>query len=316
MHIEEMTRLFLDSRKRGTDGARKRCTEATISIYTRNLSIFQSFMLSGEAGNTVIEYKSLRRANILSLVDWIDAKIGERQWSKATALQFWRVLRSFFHWVDKDEDCQAENLRGMQRYLPVIGKTPRKEFIPMTQDLRDFRNAYNTDRSYGFRNYVAFSLMLDSGIRCGELCNLKLEDILEKESLIIVDGKTGRRAVPITDSTMKLLRAWLKRRNTTKMGQTSKFVFVSKYDERISVNGMGQSFRKMRKKFGLSAISPHSLRHAFGTFYMRNGGGLENLRSILGHSTYEMTKEYLHMAKVGGESAKKELEKVSVLKSL
>lgn len=312
MKLDFMYRLFADSRKRGTDGARKRCGDQTVSIYLRNFKVFDEFMVQ----QGIIDYENMRRAHILGLMDWIGAKEREGAWARATALQFWRSMRSFFKWVDLDEDCQAENLKSMGRFLPTIEKSPRKDYIPATVDLRKFKAAFQTRTPYGFRDYVVFCLLIETGIRNGEICNLKMEDLLMEQRLMIVDGKRGRRPVPLTEAIVKLMRAWLRIRATTVNGKDSPYLFVSKYDPQMTVNGVGQVFRKLRAKHDLGPISPHTLRHSFCTYYLQNGGSMERLRNITGHSSYDILKDYLHMAQVGGSGALDELEKVSVLKGL
>lgn len=312
MKLDFMYKLFLDSRRRGTDGARKRCGPETIGIYERNLKVFHEFMLS----QTILEYQNIRRGHILELVDWVRAKEERKAWAKATALQFWRCIKSFVRWVELDEECVAEGLRSMKKYLPVIQASPRKDYIPATSELRKFKAAFQTTTGYGYRDYVVFCTLIETGIRNGELCNLKVEDLLLEQRLMIVEGKTGRRPVPLTKALVLLMRSWIKRRMGVTMSKSSPYLFVGKYDPQMTVNGVGQVFRKLRAKHKLGPVSPHTLRHLFATHYLANGGGMERLRNITGHSSYEVLKGYLHMAQVGGEGALDELEKVSVLKGL
>lgn len=312
MQLDLMYKLFLDSRKRGTDGARKRCGAETIGIYQRNLKVFHEFMLS----QTILEYQNMKRLHILMLVDWVQEKESRQVWAKATALQFWRSIKSFFRWVELDEECQADGLRSMKKYLPVISASPRKEYIPATTELRKFKAAFQTTTGYGFRDYVVFCTLIETGIRNGELCNLKVEDLLLDQRLMIVEGKSGRRPVPVTKALVLLMRSWIKRRGSVTMSKNSPYLFISKYRPKMTVNGVGQVFRKLRAKHGLGPISPHTLRHSFATYYLQGGGGMERLRNITGHSSYEVLKGYLHLAQVGGDGALDELEKVSVLKGL
>jgi integrase len=67
---------------------------------------------------------------------------------------------------------------------------------------------------------------------------------------------------------------------------------------------------------GLGGVSAHTFRHAYATNYLRKGGNMENLRVNMGHSTYDMVRRYLDLARQGSKEALAELEMVSLLKQV
>lgn len=312
MTLKDTITLFLDSRKRGVTGARKKCSPATLKIYADNLKVFSDFMV--EQG--VVHYQEITRMQTVQFFDSLDEKQQKNEWSKATCLQILRSLKAFFRWVDLDEDMQEEGLKGMQKWLPVIEKTPRRTDIPQSTDIKAYREALNTSNIWDYRDYVASALLSDTGLRIGELCNLRVDHVLFNDQVLIVSGKTGVRQVAITKDMLKLLKGWMKRRVTCRTAQESPFVFVSKYRPQMDPNGFGQRFRKHCKKNSLPKISPHRVRHAFCTNYLRNGGDMEKLRLMTGHTTYTQLQGYIHLAKLGGKAQQEELEKVSLLKDV
>ena len=63
-----------------------------------------------------------------------------------------------------------------------------------------------------------------------------------------------------------------------------------------SFSGLPQLLTQNQKKKGFSRIYPHLLRHTFATNFVYNGGNLEVLRVLMGHSTINITQIYIHLA--------------------
>lgn len=316
MVLEEVLSLFLDSRRRGVDGARVKGRPATLLWYEKAITPFIRFL---QDHRSITQYQQIRRADLLAYYDWMETPEGKRKpWSAAMKSMALRGLRALFGWVQKDEDCKEAGLteRDLKKYLPTISKTPRKEYIPSLAEIRKFRNSFDTSNKWEYRNYAITCLMLDCGLRVGEVCNLTMEHTKLNDGMLLATGKTGSRVVPISSAMVRVLRSWMRLRETCKH-KNSEYTFIGKYSpEKLDPQHIAHCFILHRKKHNLGPITPHTMRHAFCTYYLRNGGSMERLRNITGHSSYEMLKEYLHLAQIGGEEAKQEMEKVSPLKHL
>jgi site-specific recombinase XerD len=314
--LNEMVRLFIDSRRRGTTGARRKCSSKTVKIYEDNLRVFENYLQTEVKDGGLTRYESIRRLHIVGFLDWLEKKESSGDWAKATALQILRTLRTFFRWVDLDEDCQLYELKGLQKYLPAIVKNPRRLDIPQLSDMRSFKNGFNTDDTWEYRDFVATGLMLSTGIRLGEVCNIKLNEVLFDQKLVVVIGKTGPRPISLSTDVLLLIKGWLKRRVNCRYAKDSEYLFVSKRASQMTVGSFGQSFRKHRIKKGLPRITAHTMRHLFATNWLNKGGDMEKLRLMTGHTSYEMLKDYLHVTKIGSKSMQKEVERVNLLKEL
>ncbi len=314
MILTELTALFLDSRRRGVTGAKSKSSPATMRIYQDNLRFFTRWLAETQS---ILAYKEIKRLHIVQLLDALDAKVASGEWRKPTALQILRTLKTYFRWIDLDEDCREAGLQGLQRYLPAIQRNPPREDIPAVKDVKFFKNSYDLTNKWQYRDYVATCLMLDTGLRIGEVCNLRIDHVILDQRIAIVTGKTGARPIPLSSHMVPILKAWLKKRVQCPQAKDSPFVFVSKYRPAMTPNGFAHSFEKHKVAIGISSpVSAHRMRHVFATNFLSKGGDLEKLKTVLGHKTYEMLQNYLHLSKIGSAEMQEQFRKVSILNDL
>jgi integrase/recombinase XerD len=317
--LSEMIMLFLNSRRRGTEGAKRKASKSTMDIYRRNLKEFANFL--SDAEDPVVNYTRLRSAHVTAFVDFLEEKAKREKWHTTkdglcpTVLQVLRTLKTFFLWVDRNEECRDAGLRsGLQRNLPAIPKNPRRQDIPEVKTLKAFKNAFNTDTKHGFRNYVVTTLLMDTGLRSGEVASLTLDAMKLNENTLLVSGKTGVRFVPVSSEMVRLLKAWLKKRTAYKTAANSPYVFPGKYGPQMTRDAIHKMYYKHRAKHGFVRVTAHTFRHAFVTNWLRKGGSLDRLKNITGHKTYEMLNGYVQEATASDPISLAQLEKVSMLK--
>ena len=71
-------------------------------------------------------------------------------------------------------------------------------------------------------------------------------------------------------------------------------LFVKDTKTTLSNTAIKQLFRKLKKRTGIPRLKAHLLRHTFATRYLDNGGDIYSLQQILGHTSLEMVKKYIH----------------------
>jgi integrase/recombinase XerC len=309
MLMQEALRLFIRSREMGirSTGARKKARPRTIEAYLWDLRHFLRFM--EERGISYWEH--LKRSDIIDFLAWLDT----RAWSDSSKMKVLRSLRALFRWVERDEDCQDEQLKTFHRLLPSIQQTKPPTVLPSAKEIKSFLSGLNTRTRSGHRDYVALSLMIDAGLRSGELRFLKLHHLHFEEGCILAprEGKTGERIVPISRAVARLLRGWLRRREKF---ASCDYVFLNHHGMQMGRYTLDHSFRKKWERLKISRLTPHMARHIFCTFYLKNGGDISKLKAITGHSSYQMLDHYVHLAEMGSREMREEQERVSPLKSV
>jgi integrase/recombinase XerC/integrase/recombinase XerD len=140
-------------------------------------------------------------------------------------------------------------------------------------------------------------ILLDSGLRIGELINLKMEDIHMDEGYLKVMGKGRReRIVPIGNNAQKVLQRYLFRFRPKPINPVTNNVFLSQSSKPLTGNSMKLMFTRLAKRSGVCRLHAHLCRHTFATRFLINGGDVFSLQQILGHSTLAMVSHYVNLA--------------------
>lgn len=201
-----------------------------------------------------------------------------------------RAVKAFYNFaIDK----QVINDCSRQLKLPKVHN--KEERILDDDEINKLFDSINSNTQTGLRNKCFITLMLDSGLRRGEIPRISFAELDLKTKTIIIKGKGGKqRIVPMGKISSMLLAEYVnKYRNGC--GRSDP-VFVDVDNLRCTDNLVKQIFKRLKISSGISRLHPHLLRHTFATNYIADGGDLETLRLILGHANIQTTQRYLHLA--------------------
>jgi integrase len=155
------------------------------------------------------------------------------------------------------------------------------------------------------RDKLIVRLLADTGIRVGELLNLRPADFVREQGrcFVRVRGKTGGRVVGIESALYRRVRAYADGGRPGQGGDaTPLFVAVPHSGRRagspLTPNGVGQVLRELRHRAGLrKRVYPHLLRHSYATDFYRATKDAVGLKAILGHKSLAMIERvYVHLA--------------------
>src|SRR5438445_11721568 len=133
------------------------------------------------------------------------------------------------------------------------------------------------------------SVALHSGMRLGEILNLRWYDLDFSSGFILVrDSKNGEsRHVPMDATLSALFRAYPHRLGTD-------LVFSSSRGGRIVDVRTG--FLNSCKRAELTDLHFHDLSHTFASQFVMAGGDLYILKELLGHKSPAMAARYAHVS--------------------
>lgn len=185
-----------------------------------------------------------------------------------------RALDTFFGWV--------EPRYGIPNLCKDLPKPAGKEAVRRVLTQGELDQLVATANP---RDRVQVALVMDTGMRVGELGNLTPQEV--GPEWITVHGKSGARHIPISpdvrDAVLDLVVdgvIWRGRRGP------------------LTLEGLKCNMRKLfvRADIGGSKNGFHCLRHTYATWFLRDGGRVPQLQRILGHRNLETTMRYAHLA--------------------
>ncbi|HEX2348888.1 MAG TPA: tyrosine-type recombinase/integrase [Ktedonobacterales bacterium] len=183
--------------------------------------------------------------------------------------------------------------------------TQKTQPILMAEEIGDIVVSLNPRTETGARDQALFLLLLDTGMRAGEVCGLRLQDTHLDEGYAIVLGK-GRKQRPVKIGARagKAVRFYLLHwRRPTLPHEEHVFLtcrgvsnagdaFASAGGEPLTVNALDQIFRRIGRQAGVERLHPHLLRHTFACMHLLRYRDPFGLKSLLGHTTLQMTNHY------------------------
>lgn len=261
-------------------------SKRTLIWYNENLSAFFNWL--GENKNvdslTVDNYKSY-----CTFLQHDYVKRNEQPLKSSSINSRVRAVKAFYNY------CIEEDLLPDFSKKLKATKIRKTEKLPLDDDEIHTLVSVFGDSALEERNRCWVILMCDSGLRRGEIINLQIGNVYLERGFMIVTGKGDKqRFVPLGELSKISLATYIhKYRNEA---NESEPVFVNRFGEKCTINTVKQVFQKLKKQTGILRLHAHLLRHTFATNYLVDGGDLETLRLLMGHSDLQVTTMYLHLA--------------------
>lgn len=261
--VVELTEQFLDAKIAAGRSSR------TVEAYRQRLGYFTTWLRDQEITRVTL------RGYLKHLHD--------QELSGTTRASYFRDVSVFCNWLVEEKFWDSSPayklaLRVPKR-RPACYTTAQIARLLMVCDKRD---------------RAAILMLLDTGLRAGELCSLG-HDSIDAAGSFVVHGKGDKdRRVFLSRPARDALAEYVTARR-----DTSPWLWPNRYGEPITRNGLYQAIRRAAVRSGIRDETRrlvHAMRITFARSYIQEGGDLASLAALLGHSSLTMTQHYAQLA--------------------
>lgn len=276
---------------------------ATVRGYGLDVQFFRTW-LEGVRGETV-PWTHVKATDIQTFRQHL---VGNLRQKAAAVNRRLQSLRRFFAWavqakhLDQSPAIEVKFLRTQPRMQPSALLEPEVHGL--------LRAAGQSPHGLAVRNYALVQLMLQTGLRVGEVVELKVSDLViysRSGWVCVMNGKGHRqREVPLNATARRALSAYFETRVDLKPADP---VFLSLRGDPPTPRAIQQQLVSLARSARISRIrvTPHTLRHTFATSFLKDHPGkLVELASLLGHESLDTTAVY---TKASRESLAEDVER-------
>ena len=232
---------------------------------------------------------------------------GEKQLEEVTTEELREFLLKYLKDERKLSDRSINYYNSVIRFIyeVTLDKVLNKKQLPMMKKKKavykvltkeELSTFFNVCDNFKFQ--TIFMLVYGSGLRVGEVANLRVEDIDSKNMRIFVRAGKGNkeRYTILPKQSLDMLREyWRKYRQHKRRGR----IFLSESGKAITVGVIREHFRKYRRKAKINEkATVHTLRHNFATDLIERGATLIQVKELMGHSNIRSTMAYIHVSNV------------------
>ena len=267
----------------------KRYSEATAEAYMSDLRDFDAFLNREDFGLFTNVSRRVAKFYVAELSDHYQARSTARKIS---------TLRSFYHHLIEENHMDVHPFLEVK--LPRPGKTLPKFVYP--EEIDSIMASIDMSSDKGMRDYTIIEALYASGMRVGELVQLKVSDVNLEQKTMRLHGKGNKdRIIPIGERLSDTLDTYIQRSRhalVRKKDKDHKIIFVNMHGNPLTTRGVRYILKEILTHAGsMLNMSPHTLRHTFASHLLSNGADLRSVQEMLGHSSISSTQIYTDISK-------------------
>lgn len=212
-------------------------------------------------------------------------------------------LNCFFKFLEDGDHISKNPMKKIK--TPSNERMKKKVYLDVDEvkEIEKNVSSGNTKRSRLYlsqwheRDEAIINLGFHNALRVSAIISINVDDInWESKSLSVIEKGNKPRHVHLSDSTIKILKCWVQKRNeyTKVNGVESPALFISNKSGRISQKTVGRILRSYAGDINKEKrIVPHTMRSSTGTNYYLKTGNARAVQQLLGQKSLAATQKYL-----------------------
>jgi integrase/recombinase XerC len=268
-------------------GARRRA-KATVIAYAKDIEQLVTFL--GGSGKKTVETVTHDDLSAflkkLTTDNYTPKSVSRKINSIKTFFRFLKATAAITH----DPAVEIEHPKYEVKPPRILSKL----------EYRALRDACRADA----RTYAIVEVFLQTGLRIGELANLKISDVKDVELHVAEQEGHLERMVPLNKAGKEALNSYLTVRGN---GTPDQALFITKTGKALLIRNIRTAIDRYFRIAGIENAKVNDLRHTFIAHHLMAGTPITTLSKLVGHKRLSTTEKYLDLIKdKQGETVKLE----------
>jgi site-specific recombinase XerD len=247
----------------------------TVIAYKKDIEQFLGFL----AKKQVQTINEVKKETISEFI----ADLIANNYTKKSASRKLNSVRTFYRFL-KEEGIVNINPALDVAHPRFENNKPRVLSKLEYRALRDFARQ---DK----RTYAIVELFLQTGLRIGELANLRQGDVHDSELLIRGYGNNPERRIPLNKLVFKSIEDYLKVRSETEEDH----LFITKNNKPLLIRNIRNIVDRCFREVGIENVKVNDLRNTFIAHQLSAGVPLAYVSKVVGHKRLSSTEQFLDL---------------------
>ena len=269
---------------------------SAVSLSTHTLRAYESDL------NDVRRYfgsnKKISVVGTEDLRSYIRYLRDQRKFKETSIKRRIACMKLLFRWAQREAVVESNPFETLNERIRLPRRLPRSlDSIDTAQLKKAITQTCNRDDFDLLSNKTAIHLLLETGIRVGELTSIGITDVSVYDQCIRIDGKGNRQRLVylLSPSVHKALELYLRKRLL--IHSDSNKLFVTENGRALTPPKVRLALRNICKQAHITThITPHMLRHTCATRWLEAGLDIRHVQKLLGHHSISTTEIYTHVS--------------------